>query len=249
MVKFVKPSAFSGCALEKVPYKVGHQQKKDAELLIGEAAHAFIQDKANNKLRDSKIEDFYKNVRLYFETALGYLLEKLPLGDAVLTHAVVADVQRYHEEGADNTAHLGFLLDRYPALLPPDVSRYQILEDLAMFESESKEIVFDATKRVDEVWTEIGCRKGAAGEETYKNLAHVMKGILTIPHSSAHCERIFSCVRKNRTEQRAALGDDTLEALLVLKSKPGSALDEDRRLDEPALKKIKSAYTASLSGY
>jgi hypothetical protein len=34
MVEFVKPSAFSGCALEKVPYKVRHQQKKDAARLI-----------------------------------------------------------------------------------------------------------------------------------------------------------------------------------------------------------------------
>ncbi|KAK7488557.1 hypothetical protein BaRGS_00020174 [Batillaria attramentaria] len=45
-------------------------------------------------------------------------------------------------------------------------------------------------------------------------------GVCTIPHSSASCERVFSCVRKNLTDQRSTLHQDTLEALLVLKSRP-----------------------------
>ncbi|KAL8602737.1 hypothetical protein ACOMHN_024299 [Nucella lapillus] len=48
-----------------------------------------------------------------------------------------------------------------------------------------------------------------------KPLCEVMLGICTIPHSSAACERVFSCVRKTCTDQRASLGQDTVEALLV----------------------------------
>ncbi|MRA94265.1 hypothetical protein GH868_30560 [Bacillus thuringiensis] len=47
-------------------------------------------------------------------------------------------------------------------------------------------------------------------------LSSVMLGILTIPHSSAHYECVFSCVRQNKTDTRNALGDDTLESLFVL---------------------------------
>ena len=68
-----------------------------------------------------------------------------------------------------------------------------------------------------------------------------MLGILTIPHSSAHCERIFSCVRKNRTEQRSCLGDDTLEALLVIKS------TESVDLSNKTLDHIKGSYYRSLT--
>ena len=61
------------------------------------------------------------------------------------------------------------------------------------------------------------------------HLALVMLGVLAIPHSSSHCERVFSTVRKNRTDQRASLSDDTLEAMLVLKSQPGHATDDARQ--------------------
>ena len=92
----------------------------------------------------------------------------------------------------------------------------------------------------------IGSMKDVLGEPVFKNLAAVMKGILTIPHSSAHCECVFSCVRKNRTEQRASLGDDTLEALLVIKAQPGTALEEAAALSDNTLKDLKSCYYRSL---
>ena len=58
------------------------------------------------------------------------------------------------------------------------------------------------------------------GSFMFEDLANVMLGLLTIPHSSAHCERVFCCVRKNRTPQRSSMSDQTMESLLVLKSRP-----------------------------
>ena len=55
----------------------------------------------------------------------------------------------------------------------------------------------------------------------FPNVAKVMLGILTIPHSNAGCKRIFSCVRKNRTDQRASLLAKTMDSLMVMKSRPG----------------------------
>ena len=71
-----------------------------------------------------------------------------------------------------------------------------------------------------------------------------MCGIMTIPHSSAHCERVFSCVRKNRTEQRASLSDRTLESLLVFKS---AKLESDGFFDKKDLDRFKGAYNRHLN--
>ena len=49
-------------------------------------------------------------------------------------------------------------------------------------------------------------------------LANLMLGILVIPHSNADSERIFSQVRKNRTETRPNLSVSTLSSLMVLKT-------------------------------
>lgn len=51
-----------------------------------------------------------------------------------------------------------------------------------------------------------------------RELFLVMRGILTVPNGSAYCERVFSCVRKNRTSQRSSLAESTMESLLALKS-------------------------------
>jgi hypothetical protein len=98
--------------------------------------------------------------------------------------------------------------------------------------------------RLDLTWTDIGKK------EDLQVLASVMTGILTIPHSSAPCERIFSVVRKNGTDQRTSLREDTLElveALLVVKSKPGHYLDNSRNISNDNLSRLKSCYYESLN--
>ena len=53
-------------------------------------------------------------------------------------------------------------------------------------------------------------------------------------------------VRKNCVEQRASMGQDTTEAILVMKAKPGNCLDPARQLSSATLKNLKSAYANSL---
>ena len=45
-----------------------------------------------------------------------------------------------------------------------------------------------------------------------------MLGILTIQHSNAGCERIFSHVQKNKTDLRGSLSSKTLSSILFTKS-------------------------------
>ena len=46
-----------------------------------------------------------------------------------------------------------------------------------------------------------------------------MLGILTFPHSNAACERIFSLIQINKTDFRSSLKPETLQAILVAKSR------------------------------
>lgn len=68
---------------------------------------------------------------------------------------------------------------------------------------------------------------------------------MTILHSSAPCERLFSVVRKNTSDQRVSIPEDTMEALLVVKSRPGRYPDESRKYSNDQLDKLKSAYCNS----
>ena len=145
-------------------------------------------------------------------------------------------------QASSSAQSLADLIVRFPCLLPPDVSKQTILEQFRVYQQE--DISACVADCIDDTWSAIGNLKDETGEQTMKELSKVMCGILTVPHSSAHCERVFSCVRKNRTDQRSCLGDDTLGSLLVLKSRPGSF--GTRTYSNDILDSVKSAYYKSL---
>lgn len=239
--RFVKPSALNNGRLQDVDFKSRYNLKDDKDLVIGEDCQNYIAD-ASSGLRESRLKDFYSDVRKYFQAVTDYLVTNLPLKEPLLTHAQVADASLQQSSSKND---LDFFLSRFPALRPSGCTVNTVLEQFALYQSTD---ISSCTKseRMDEVWLNIGNLKDESRELFLFELSVVMRGILTIPHSNAHCERIFSTVRKNRTEQRASMADDTLEALLLLKSKPGHPFDTQRQHPTEKLKRWKSAYYKSL---
>lgn len=250
LVKFVKPSAMVSKSVDEVNYKLSYNVKSKSELVIGEDASGFIAQKKQNYLKDDRIDEFYENVKLYFSTVCDYLIQKLPLNCPLLTAAEVVDVTL---QKCAKVSDLVFFLNKYPCLMPDGVSKDKIVDEFCMYTC--YDISGCIGTRIDDTWRSIA---GCVDEDNnlmFENVAKVMFGILAIPHSSAHCERIFSCVRKNRTDQRASLGDSTLEALLVLKSSSHASCDAsvnsqsiNTEYTDQQLDRIGKAYYKSLNG-
>ena len=173
------------------------------------------------------------DVKKYFSAVCSYMIKKLPLNEPLMLHAEVADVR------GQLTAKLSdflFFPKRCPALLH-GASMDTVTEQFSLYQS--MDVSTYVKSRMDETWFAIGNIRDKDGIQPLKA---VMLGILAIPHSSSHCERIFSTVRKNRTDQRASLSDDTLEALLILKSQPGHPTDGARQHSHDQLAALKGAY-------
>lgn len=232
--RFLIPNSTVGKSLDEVDFKSAANQKKNEDLIIGEAARDFIAEKEKNKLRDHRLEEFYSNVRRFLVTACQYLLTNLPLNDPALKNAEVADVslQKSDTIGPDN---LRFFINKFPCILPEGATKDTIIEQFCTYQL--LDVSVCKKDRMDSTWFEI-----SKVFPHFHQLSMVMLAILTIPHSSAHCERIFSCVRKNRTDQRMSLATETLEALLVLKSRPGGALNSCCNLTDSELDRLKSAH-------
>ena len=175
LVRFVKPSALYSKTVDSVQYNVEYNQKAGKDLLIGEEATSFILKKEESGLKDSKIQ-FYCHVKMYFITAVNYLKEKLPLDDPVLRHSEVADDKL---RTSSQVSSLAYLLDRFPILLPPQSSRNTVLEEFSQFQA--TDIPGSDDERVDDAWTRIS---NELGQPMFANLSTVMKGVLTITHSS-----------------------------------------------------------------
>ena len=240
-VRFVKPVAIQGkCSMSEVQYKVGYHAKANSDLIIGEESRAFIVDKEQNALRDSRVEEFFDNVRKYFVTVCDYLVVKRPLQNEVLKHAEVADVRL---QTTSKSADFLFFLNTFPVLIPAGSSKDSLLKEFCLYQWADVSDCMDT--RMDRTWNKIGCRVDTEGVVPFRDVADVMLGILKIPHSNAHCEKVFSCVRKNKTDTRSSMGDDTLEALMVVKSSRVSCVD--REYTSQTLRNLKGAYHRSLA--
>lgn len=100
---------------------------------------------------------------------------------------------------------------------------YQLLE-----KEEIPQSVWDSAKegdnsapytRVDVIWGFISTMKtGDTCNYRFSQLSRIAKLVLTLPHSNAGEERVFSLVRLNKTPYRSSLNiDGTLSSILTVK--------------------------------
>ena len=72
--------------------------------------------------------------------------------------------------------------------------------------------------RMDVIWGYLNSVKNVDRKLTFERLAKVALLVLTIPHSNAEEERVFSLVTKNKTKFRPNLKlDGTLASILTIK--------------------------------
>ena len=240
LVRFVVPAAFGGGkSIEDVNYKSKYNLKHDKDLIIGEMSRVFIENKESNGLNEEKVKDFYKHVKLYFTTCTDYMIKNLPISDPFLKHLAVADPDMIPHSSSDRVRYFA---QKFP-VLTSETSLDTLLEEFSSLQCAHLPHTCEG-KSADQFFLELWNLKTEDGGRPYKNIALFMLGLLTIPHSSAHCECVFSAVRKIKTDMRSSMGTATLEALLVLKHRQTDVIS----LKESALiDRLKKAYTLSLA--
>ena len=150
-------------------------------------------------------------MRKFFTAVCDYILKKFPINNEVIRHASVADPRKRLESKFESVS---FFMDRFPLLedkrdsIQHEFVHYQ-LDDLSG-------VSISPERRADDMWVEISNLKDkSTSEQKYVYLPKIMLAILSIPHSNAEDERIFSLVRKNSTEFRPSLATKTLSDLWI----------------------------------
>ena len=100
---------------------------------------------------------------------------------------------------------------------------------------------WDLTERIDRLWGRVANIKDEDGNLKYCRLAGIMMGLLAVPHSNADSERVFSLVRKNKTESRASMSRQLLSDIISIKAKMLSSerVCHTYPLRKPTLLKVK----------
>ena len=105
---------------------------------------------------------------------------------------------------------------------------YQLLvtEDIVQAVREKHALTDDDTHRIDDLWSYLATLKMfGTNDKELDLLVKVARCIMTIPHSNAYEERIFSLINKNKTSSTSSLqADNTLSSLLIVKTHIEDAL-------------------------
>ncbi|CAH2096118.1 unnamed protein product [Euphydryas editha] len=100
---------------------------------------------------------------------------------------------------------LSTLFNILPRVSPKTLDEQQILDDewrnFPMIATQTKDIQ-DATEKVDVFWHKISELKDIDGNKKFMELPKFMLGVLSLPHSNAECERIFSQVNDIKTKKK-----------------------------------------------
>ena len=182
------------------------------------------------------------DVIYFYQTACAYLKEKVvKSGEPLWRHAVVADPT----QTSASWSSLAFFLERFPCLVSQGASVDDLEVEFSDFKTWQLPDDIKALETAEEQWTHISKVKDSNGSLIFQKLPTAMLGILLIPVSNSACERIFSLVRKNKTEFRSSMNETTTEALMILKSSGEPCYKA--QFSESLLQKCKRATAASTS--
>jgi len=243
--KFVIPAIIKNCAiLTEVKYADRCNQKNDDELIIGSAALKIVK-----QLKEDEKEIFYLSIRQFYVTCCNYMRHKFPINSDVLKHAEVSDISKICNKSFSD---IDFFLSKFPIMLSrredetEDEARDKIQSEFCSLQVMDFPEDVNNEERMDRKWALLSKVTSADGILKYNRLCNVMLSILTIPHSNAECERIFSSVKKTRTQFRSSLSDENLENILIAKNMIKDNCF-DQKFDTEFLKTAKSAtYTHNL---
>jgi hypothetical protein len=251
LAKFVKPSLLMESLndLYSLQYGDSVNQVSNSDLVIG----FLTKQKVNKLLHDGYISahqhsSFYTGVRTFFKCVTSYLLEWCPLRDDMLLNATWIDL---HQRLNKTFSSVEYFISRFPSILGHlnmDLVNDQFLNYQIMREEDIPDSLKDDLDggpcKVDKLWGYLkDIKKPGTNSFEFDLLFKVANVVLTIPHSNAGEERVFSLINKNKTSSRSSLGlDGTLSSLITVKTH----IEEPMKW-QPSEELIKKAKQATLS--
>ena len=189
LVKFIEPDViFDAADLTKLDIAKKENHKTKEEIVIGHECKTFI---AQNEGK-LDLQQFYKDVKEFYIASSQYMIDKYPFGEDLLIHAQVLDISnrtKVQFSSVEYVQQFNFITEDQMDELEQQFLEYQVDSD----------IVDKPECRIDTQGSEIGLLQDVTNStRKYQLLASVMEMVLTVFHSNADCERVFSVVGKTR---------------------------------------------------
>ncbi|KAK6490362.1 hypothetical protein HHUSO_G4876 [Huso huso] len=235
MSKFVTTTAIKNADVCEVEFKDKQNQVADHKLNIGWTTRTTSTLNCLHEVGEIsqyQVDNFHKAVRAFFVAAVDYAFEKLPFKEPVLEHSQFIDFQQKMDCDVNEALYFVY---RFSHLLPygdpkeqdklsDEFLDYQLMEEKDIPRSIWEQAVSRVSEqevyhRMDKVWAHMATIKSpVTGMPKLPRLSKVAQLILTLPHSNADAERVFSMIGLNKTDTRNALAlEGTLSSIITIK--------------------------------
>lgn len=229
--KFIKPSVLVDSIQKESLLDLDFQDLdvhvNDSELVVGFVTKQTLQlllDEGDISEHQQKV--FYQAVREFLMCATKYLLQWCPFKDELLSKVSWVGFENRLKA---NFSAIEYIVGRYSTIFPSGMNKlseqflaYQLLveEDIPSTVKESAGLSQEDYFRVDILWSYLkSVNKPGSSEYEFDLLFKVAEVIMTIPHSNAGEEQIFSLINKNKTPSRSSLNlDGTLSSIITVKT-------------------------------
>ena len=202
---FVKPQLIKEHLgdLTKLKYCYTSTHLPDDELFVGDNTTALAVHLSDNE--GEILNEFYKGVIQFYQRFIQKQLQKFNFKSQLLQ--ILSFLDPANSQGIKQCT-----FDQIDDLLP-------ITFDKAVVKLEHREFVLDCDVCCSEsdavkFWVNVYNMKSPMDEHKYKNLATIALKLLSIPTSNVDCERVFSHVRRIKTDFRSSLSTETISSLI-----------------------------------
>ena len=233
-------------------------QLPNDNLFVGYGTRLLLEELENSGLEPKKIRQFYTAVRRFYEEAFNYAKEHLPFNDPVLKHAKFVDFGKRMQASFESVEYfvkiykdiLHFDPAKFDSLYDEFVA-YQLLQDSDFPEKVINDTTFVSKDsggnkvtrlRMDIIWGNLSEDKDSCGIKRFPKLSSAALLVLTLLHSNADEEHVFSLIKKNKTEFRGSLDlNRTLSSIITVKMN----LDGESHQFRPSASLIKKSKSST----
>lgn len=229
--RFVEPRAIAAQVRDVHLVDFESNQLGNEKLVIGFTTRQLLTRLLEDgSITNQQVTNFYSSVRIFYIHTAKYLLQWCPFSDELLKHATWVDFQQRLDSSFTSVE---FFVGSYPDILK-NINMDKLNEQFICYQTIDENDIPETIKasccisddengklcRMDVMWSYLkGFKVPGTNEPMLDLLFKVAEVILTIPHSNAGEERIFSYINKNKTPSRSSLSlTGTLSSIITVKT-------------------------------
>ena len=200
------------------------------DLFVGDNTTALILHQEENE--GESVTEFYHGVKTFYSAFVKKLLKVFDFKSEMLSTLAFLEPKNSQKMSLSS---FDAIASFFPVTFEKDLVKLEYRE-FAIDDTIDPSIDSDAIN----FWILISKMKSPMGNLLYKNLATLALQLISTPVSNADSERVFSLVRRIKTEYRSSLSTETLSALIGCHLNNTLSCCEPTEFEEALLSKAKT---------